>query len=237
MLLPTPTRNVVRGERLGDIPHTMLSWPKGRLTESYVESFVNAADRRATVPLPRYLPVPEAAVAATIDELNAVVGGIPSGMRAITVRVDIEAAIEGWAQSGNFVDVLLVTPSPQEQGAQDARVIADNIRILSAGRSATPLDNGSTASAPATVTLLTTQEQALSIKAASAVGRITFALRGSNDTSPSSTTTITARASLKLPSGGTASYRGSAKGPDGRRYVLLDNTRWIERESQPTEAP
>ena len=234
ILLPTPTRQVVRGELLREVPHTMMKWPRSRLTDEYLESFLTPDSARALTALPRYLPVPRNAVADTLDESNAVVGGIPLGMRAITVKVDIESAVEGWAESGSSVDVLLISPDARTQGSQQARVIADNIRILSAGRSVEPAEGGAAQRPPSTVTLLTTQEQALAIKAAASLGKITFALRGARDGAPSLTTTVTARA-IDAPHPTTAdahSYRGTAKGPDGKRYVLIDNFRWMERGTE-----
>lgn len=230
-LLPTPTREVIRGELIRDVPHTMMKWPRSRLTDHYLPSFSGLNAERATTALPRYLPIPTSAVAETLDDSNAVVGSIPHGMRAITVKVDIESAVEGWAQSGNSVDVLLISPHARASGSQEARVIADNIRILSAGRSAAPTEGVSLSTAPSTVTLLTTQEQALAIKAASTLGKITFALRGARDAAPSQTTTVIAR-SFTTAVAPTHRYRATAKGPDGRRYVLIDNARWMERGNE-----
>ena len=231
VLLPTPTRNITRGEAVRDVPYTMMKWPKSRLTGDYLSAVTDKSTARAIVALPRYLPIPLTAVSERMDEQNAVVEGIPTGMRAITVRVDIESAVEGWAQSGSFVDVILVTQSTSTTHSQEARVIADNIRILSAGRSTEPADsNGMHSPAPATATLLTTQEQALAIKAASSLGKLTFALRGASDTTPSSTITINSKAFISLPPHARSDeYRGFAKGPDGRHYLLLKGSRWIER--------
>ena len=102
---------------------------------------------------------------------------------------------------------------------------------LSAGKSAEPSANGRT---PATVTVLVDQEHALKVKAAANIGKLTFALRAGGDNTPSLAKRIDQKSLLgnaraMLPR--SKSYRGRAKGPDGKIYLLSNQSKkWIKKE-------
>lgn len=143
--------------------------------------------------------------------------------------MDAESAVEGWARSGNYVDVILVRMARDSSSALESAVIAENVRILSAGSSAVPMaGEQTTAHAPSTVTLLTSQEDALKIKTAVNLGKLTFALRGTGDRSPTIARLANQHALLNAPQARTAEpYKGKAKGPDGKLYVLDSHSQWL----------
>ena len=222
--LPVPSRPVALGEKLSDVPFINIPWPKNRFSEEYLKNEVQLKELYATSPLAKLTPIAKSSVTTEVLDRNAVVEGIPEGMRAITVKVDAESAVEGWAQSGNFVDVILLKSSKQSNIGLEALVIAENVRILSAGRSANP--SGASASAPrtpSTVTLLTSQEEALKIKTASNIGKLTFALRGIGDKDPAQAVSLSQKSLLGENQSSNRpkdSFAGYAIGPDGKRYVL-----------------
>lgn len=233
ILLPAPTRNVAKGEKLSAIPLTSIQWPKSRLSTEYLRDFVSSPQAVAGTALPKYLPIPLAALSQGAAEGNQVTERIPQGMRAITVRVDAESAVEGWAQSGNFVDVILVRVGKELLGGLETKVIAENVRILSAGRSAEPLGNEQTApNPPSTVTLLVNQEDALKIKTGVSLGKLTFALRGFSDQLPTTITRLDQRTLLGQTRSSTSSPNiiGTARGPDGRTYTLNSGEKWTRSE-------
>lgn len=232
-LLPAPTRNVAKGEKLSTVPFTSIKWPKSRLSSEYLVELSELEQSFAGTALPMYLPIPRAALSRGGIEGNQVTERIPQGMRAITVRVDAESAVEGWAQSGNSVDVILVRTGKEISGGLESKVIAENVRILSAGRSVEPLGSDSTApNPPSTVTLLVNQEDTLKIKTGASIGKLTFALRGFSDQLPTVSTQIDQRALLgptkSLPVN--ASVYGTAKGPDGQKYILSAGNSWTKTE-------
>ncbi len=248
VLVQTPARPVARGEKLASIPIATMKWPKSRLSAEYISDLSQHKDAVALTPLPKFLPIPLSAITSSPLDNNQVTESIPQGMRAITVRVDAESAVEGWAQSGNFVDVLMVRAGKESEGGLETRLIAENIKILSAGRSAEPSAGEQMApKPPSTVTLLTSQEDALKIKTAANLGKLTFALRGIADNSPAERTSINQRAVIDgaKPVEPRKRYRGKATGPDGKNYVLYDNSTWepsaqrskpIEIQDEPPEA-
>jgi Flp pilus assembly protein CpaB len=230
VLIPTPTRQIAQGEKLGSVEFAMIKWPKSRLNDAYIMDTTLYVESVALTPLPKFLPVPSTAISSEAIDRNAVVEAIPEGMRAITVKVDVESAVEGWAGSGNFVDVILLRSSQRSENGLEAKVIAENVKILSAGRSANPMSASDTAPrTPATVTLLTTQEDALKIKTASSVGRLTFSLRGRGDALPTNALGLNQKDLLggsRTIANEEITTRGFATGPDGKTYVLHSDNRW-----------
>jgi pilus assembly protein CpaB len=228
--VPTPQRQVVRGEQLSRVEFILVRWPKSKLPAHYLLELEKYRGHFALNTLPPHLPIPLNAISNAVPDSNAVAEAIPQGMRAITVKVDAESAIEGWARRGNYIDVILIRTSKDESPGLESLVIAENVRILSAGASAQPVTAGDTApKAPNTLTLLVSQEDALRVKIASNVGRLTFALRGNGDSSPTATTSIDQRKLLgQVPTNPkVASFVGRAKGPDGKTYVLSQNSKWF----------
>jgi pilus assembly protein CpaB len=229
--IPTPTRQIARGERLDNIQFATVRWPKSRLQDGqYLLSVAGLGSTYAMSPLPAHLPVPLASLSTSAPDQNAVAEAIPQGMRAITVKVDAESAIEGWARSGNFIDVILVRTA-KEQGLESL-IIAENVKILSAGASAQPMASGDTApKAPNTVTLLVSQEDALKIKTASNLGKLTFALRGTGDSSPTVAVSVDQKKLFGVAPK-PVSFTGRATGPDGSQYVLAKDKRWFRAGEQ-----
>lgn len=229
ILLPVPTEGIARGELLAEAGYTMISWPVNQLTGRYIQDLTLYPEARARAQLPRLLPIPLTAITTKEEDTNAVTERIPKGMRAITVRVDAESAVEGWARSGSYVDVIVIQPSTLAADGLEAKVIAENIRILSANRQVEEHSAGGTES-PATVTLLVNQENALRIKTAQTVGRLTFALRGLEDESPTSALNYDAELISGRKPVDRAFIKGTARGPDGREYFLDDSNVWTRKQ-------
>lgn len=236
LTIEVPNRAIKKGEPLEQVPFSSIKWP----SSSRKSVLIKKSDYNgyfATENLQAYTPVAVSALSQTPLDLNIVAGGIPRGYRAITVKVDVESAVEGWAQTGNHVDVILMKQSSDPELGIEAKVIAENVKILSAGASAEKV-KGSVKStqAPPTVTLLVTQEDALKVRTASTIGKLTFALRGIGDESPTQAVQMNQRNLV----GGSRSLqlnkqkekvKGMAKGPDGSMYILDENSGWIQKEN------
>lgn len=236
--LPIPSRTVAKGEPLRLVEFRLIKWPRSKVNTNYLQSIEPYKDFFAQSQLPANLPIPVAAISNAPLDANAVAEAIPQGMRAITVKVDAESAVEGWARTGNSIDVILVRTSKESSLGMESLVIAENIKILSAG--ATTSNNGSAenaARAPNTVTLLVSQEDALKVKTAGNVGRLTFALRGNGDVTPTVTTSIDGKRLLGQSRVETRAQNilGKAKGPDGRTYVLDQDSKWLRSTEELTK--
>lgn len=171
--IPVPENPVAAGTRLNEVQFTTIGYPRHQLPEDAIVDLKSVQDMATIASLPAKLPLFRSNLTRMTRGRNAVVDQIPTGMRAMTVKVDATSAVEGWAGTGAVVDVLLV-------GKERTTVIAERVKVLSSERSTRPLD-GSTPAIPSTATLLVTQEQCLAINTAIPVGKIAFALRNIED--------------------------------------------------------
>lgn len=104
---------------------------------------------------------------------------IPSGMRAVSVRVTDVVGVAGFVQPGLKVDVLVTGRPPRGESSMTSTVL-QNIIVLSSGTTLAPDARGQ-AIAAQSVTLLVTPEQAETLTLASNEGRIQLVLRNSKD--------------------------------------------------------
>ena len=228
VLVPVPTRPVAQGEAVKDIPVTTVRWPASQLQGEYIFDTAAYKSYFTRESLPVSLPIPVRAVTAQALEANVVADRIPEGMRAITIRVDVESGVEGWARSGSSVDVILIRTDAANSRALESSVIAENVQILSAGSSAAPGDASTSVSRPpATVTLLVSQENALKIKVANTIGKLTLALRSPHDSRPAAALSVNQNDLLRNSPSDQAIV-GRAVGPDGRLYKLGENGAWSQ---------
>jgi len=231
--VPVPVRPVPAGASVRDIVTRMEKFPDHQLPQGSVRDLRLLGDRVALVPLPAGLPIMEANIGSQDEATNPILGRIPPGMRAMTVKVDATSAVEGWARSGSIVDVLLVEKTK-------TTVVAEQVRVISAERSLSPVEStrpaGSSNTVPSTVTLLVTQEQCLAINTAVPLGKIAFALRSAKDDErwrdthfSSEDLSQTKKPITKARVGGVVSF---GSGTERKQYALVDGD-WIPAETVP----
>lgn len=228
--IPVPRDPVSAGTSVRNIPVRMEQFPEHQLPEAAVRDLREYQDAVTLVALPGGLPIVASNLGAPDEISNPIVGRIPPGMRAMTVRVDATAAVEGWVRSGSIVDVLLVQ-------AARTTVVAEQVKVISAERSLSPGDESSQAPIPSTVTLLVTQDQCLAINTAVALGKIAFALRSARDPESWKTTQFSAdslsydrRPSRDSRISGVVSV---GSGADKRSFALVDGA-WVPTDGIPT---
>ena len=172
--VPVPDRPVPAGTILREVPVRFEKFPRHQLPHGVVLDVGRVRDFVTLVALPGGLPILDVNVGSAEQASNPIIGRIPPGMRAMTVRVDATAAVEGWARSGSIVDVLLVEKNRTS-------VVAEQVKVISTERSLSAVSAEGDAAIPNTVTLLVTQEQCLAINTAVSMGKIAFALRSGAD--------------------------------------------------------
>lgn len=228
--VPVPDRPVGAGVSMRDVPVRLEKFPEHQLPRGVVRDIGRVRDSVTLVALPGGLPILDVNVGAGDEAANPLVGRIPPGMRAMTVRVDVTSAVEGWARSGSIVDVLLV----EKNGT---KVVAERVKIISTERSLSGAVSLDTAAAiPNTVTLLVTQEQCLAINTAVAVGKIAFALRSGSDGERWRDSAFDA-ADLSDREGKDRKPKvegvmSVGRGGEQRRYALVEG-KWIPADSMP----
>ena len=156
----------------------LVLWPSEAVPEGYAESAAEVIGRGVITEV----RVNEPFLQSKLAELGS--GGglpitIPSGMRAVSVRVDDVIGVAGFVVPSTRVDVIVtLTPS----GSQDtaSRVFLQNVHAVAAGQEIQRDEDG----APMTVTVITllvTPEDAERLVLAASQGRIQMALRNTLD--------------------------------------------------------
>ena len=228
--VPVPERPVQAGTFVRDIKTRIEKFPEHQLPRGAVRDLRALRDNVVLVALPGGLPIIETNLGGMEEATNPVVGRIPPGMRAMTVKVDATSAVEGWARSGSIEDVLLVEKTR-------TTVVAEQVRVISTERSLSPVDSNQQAGGiPSTVTLLVTQEQCLAINTAVPMGKIAFALRSAKDSEGWRSTHFSSddlsegrKTSVKSQIGGVVAF---GTGAERKQYALVDGS-WIPADTVP----
>jgi len=166
----------------------LIDWPKGELPPGAFTDIEKVHGRVVTGSVQRGEPVLEARLApiGTKGGLSAVV---PSGKRAMTVRVNDVVGVAGFALPGTFVDVMVNT---QEEGAKSndrdhtiSKIVLDRILVLAVAQES---DRDSTKPKVVTaVTLEVTPQQAEMLDLARSVGTLSLVLRNQAESTTAST--------------------------------------------------
>ena len=105
---------------------------------------------------------------------------ITPGKRALAIRLDDVAGLNGLIQPNSRVDVLVTLPDQQRDGQQVAKLFMSNMRVLSVGTISQTSRDNRPIQAP-TATLEVTPDEAERLAIAQQMGRIQLALRGYGD--------------------------------------------------------
>ena len=168
---------ITRGARLDEVSWQTATWSRELAPEGAVLNRAALHGKFAARYIPANIPVtyPDISVEPINDTLV-----VTSGMRAITIRVNTEEGVEGWARPGRFVDVLLVF---SKKGQPHTRILSQNARILSAGGAAyDPTTNSLSrrVEAVSTVTLEVSPTDAMIITGARSSGTLSLMMRGND---------------------------------------------------------
>ncbi|MGH9329606.1 MAG: Flp pilus assembly protein CpaB, partial [Vicinamibacterales bacterium] len=193
----------------------VVQFPKGQVPEGTFARPEEILGRGLIVSVVRNEPILGAKLAS--KEAGAGLPPIiPTGMRAVSVRVNEVIGVAGYVLPGTRVDVL-ATGSPSRTNAETiTKVVLQNIQVLTAG---TRIERDDKEGKPVQVTVVTmavTPEQAERLALASTEGKIQLALRNPLDTSTPET-----------PGMRTALLLGAARAP----------VRMVKKTQKPGQAP
>jgi pilus assembly protein CpaB len=104
---------------------------------------------------------------------------IPTGMRAVSVRVNDVVSVAGFVQPGTRVDVLL-TGNSGKDGERQTTTVLENVAVIAVGKSLERNPSGESAVAPV-ITLLVSPDDGQKLALAGQEGRIQLALRSPLD--------------------------------------------------------
>lgn len=105
---------------------------------------------------------------------------IPTGMRAVSVRVNDTTSVAGFVQPGTRVDVLL-TGNPEGSSEQQTTTILENVAVVATGQKMERNAAGEAHITPV-ITLLVSPDDAQKLTLASNQGHIQLVLRNPLDT-------------------------------------------------------
>jgi pilus assembly protein CpaB len=178
------SRSLPMGARLMKDDVKLVAWPaKSPLPGGFV-AVEGVVDRGLIASVVENEPIIESKL-APVGAGAGLPPSIPSGMRAISVRVNEVIGVAGFVVPGTRVDVVVTVKQGQDSMS---RVVVNNVQVLTAG---TRYDQGKSKDSepvPSTVvTLMVTPEDAERIALASTEGRIILTLRNPMDNQPSAT--------------------------------------------------
>lgn len=177
-------RNIDIGTSIGEDTVNWREWPESAVNQGYITRSAdpNAMDELkgmlARAPFLAGEPIRSAKlVRSDRGFLSAV---LPSGMRAVAVRVNAASTAGGFILPEDRVDVMLVR---QKNAGSMAETIMENIRVLAIDQNVEQIDGDKKATMVAqnTATLELTPEQAELIVQAQQIGSISLALRSLAD--------------------------------------------------------
>ncbi len=193
-----------------------VEWPATSIPASAFGRPGDLVGRSLITPVVQNEPILEAKLAPK----EAGVGlppAIPSGMRAMSVRVNEVIGVAGYVLPGTHVDVL-ATASPTDQHVDTtSKLVLPNVQVLMAGtKMEQPGDKGKPVQVTV-VTLLVTPEQAERLTLASTEGKIQLALRNPLDNTMPSTPGVRPAVLLGTPPPATRPFLRAASSKGSRK--------------------
>lgn len=173
-------RGLPVGTIIADQHVKTIEWTGGALPLGYLGNPQEAVGRGLMTDLQENEPLLESKLAP-----KGAGGGLPiiisEGKRALTMRVNEVSGVAGFVTPNTRVDVLLTMENVNTGGEQATRIIMQDMRVLAAGQSIQPDNEGKPQSVPV-VTFLVSPEQAETLALAAQQGSIQLALRNQLDT-------------------------------------------------------
>ena len=166
------------GSKVEDRDIRMVRFPTGSIPANCFHQKSKVIGRGVIVPMSRgEFILPDKLASENVFGLPSL---IPSGMRAVSVRVNDTTSVSGFVTPGTRVDVLL-TGNPQGSSEQQTTTVLENVAVLAAGTKLERNSAGEALSAPV-ITLLVSPDDAQKLALATTQGHIQLTLRNPLDT-------------------------------------------------------
>jgi len=167
----------------------LVPWPAAHQVPGAIASIEQVVNRGLIQPVGENEPITESKL-APLGAGGGLSPTIPSGMRAISVRVNEVIGVAGFVIPGSRVDVLVTVDDPSgERKGGVSRAVVSNVQVLTAGtRFDQEKARADGKAIPTTVvTLVATPLDAERITLAANEGKIMLTLRNPLDVSPTDT--------------------------------------------------
>jgi len=182
-------KDIGLGEIVSEHHFTWAKWPKKGLNPSLITSARKNAKSELAGSIARS-PMIAGEPATPQKLIKPGQGGVlaailPSGMRAISTEVNLEASAGGLILPNDHVDVILVRSQRKRNGGEEfySDTLFKNVRVLAMGQQieATPGSKSARTSGNTTATLELTPSQAETLAMANSMGSIALSLRSVAD--------------------------------------------------------
>jgi pilus assembly protein CpaB len=180
-------RNIPIGTLLVKEDVKVVAWPARNPLKGGFKSVEEVTNRGVITGLAENEPITESKL-APLGAGGGLAPTIPSGMRALSVRVNAVIGVAGFVIPGSRVDLLVTVTDPATKGTITKSVVG-NIEVLTAG-SRFDQESSRADGKPiqaSVVTLLATPQDAEKIGLAASEGSITLTLRNPLDVTPTET--------------------------------------------------
>jgi pilus assembly protein CpaB len=172
-------KDLAVGSKITNADLKMVRLPEGSLPAKAVRQKSDVLERGVVMPISAGEFILDSKLAAE-KAGSGLPGLIPSGMRAMSVRVNEVVSVAGFVLPGTRVDVLL-TGNPSSGSEQQTITVLENVLVLATGQKLERNASGDPENA-AVITLLVSPDDAQKLTLASSQGRIQLALRNPLDT-------------------------------------------------------
>ena len=180
-------RNIPVGTLLVKEDLKIVAWPSRNPVKGGFKAIEDVTNRGVVTGVAENEPITEAKL-APLGAGAGLAPTIPSGMRALSVRVNEVIGVAGFVIPGSRVDLVVTVTDPQTKGSVTKSVVS-NLEVLTAG-SRFDQESSRADGKPiqaSVVTLLATPQDAEKISLAASEGSITLTLRNPLDVTPTET--------------------------------------------------
>jgi pilus assembly protein CpaB len=182
---PLPT-----GRRLADDDVKLVRWPSGSPPPEAFARVEEVVSRGLVSSMVQNEPITKAKL-APLEAGAGLPPTIPSGMRAMSVRVDEVVGVAGFVLPGTRVDVIVTVRETPDRREPMSRTVVSNVLVLTAGTRIDQEEARSGEPRPSTVvTLAVTPTDVEKIALGAAEGQLSLALRNPLDAAPTATSGI-----------------------------------------------
>ncbi len=187
--------NVTVGEALTSKHVKLAAWPKTAVPSGSLRAVKDAEGRVARASMVIGEPVLDAKLAPA-GQAGLMPVLVPTGKRAVTIKVDEAVQKSGFVVPNSRVDVL-VTMARKLGEAKETRIVLQDVLVLASDQTVEMKDNKPVTMT--TVTMAITPEETERLALAQNEGRVTLALRNLNDNRVVSTAGVTTAQLLGSP--------------------------------------
>ncbi len=211
----------------------LAQWPKSMIPAGSVREAKAAEGRVARVSIVAGEPILDAKLAPA-GQAGLMPVLVPTGKRAVTIKVDEAAQKSGFVVPNSRVDVV-VTMARKIGESKESRIVLQDVLVLASDQTVEMKDNKPVTMT--TVTMAISPEEAERLALAQNEGRVTLALRNMQDTARATTPGVTIAQLLGTPAPASSPTRQEKPVSPGRSKARRASTPAVPTTAKPAEIP